>query len=629
MHDDFRPGATLTPTGARFAVYAPAADQLWLCIDDPAGEQRFAMDRSTVHQGWWEHAVDGAGDGTRYAYRAEGTYAPDQGLWFDLSKLLVDPWAVEVSAPYSYEPTLGEFGVDSAGRTPWTVLRAPLPDLATDPIFQHGGLIYEVNVRGFTAQHPDIPEDLRGTVAALAHPAIIAHLQSLHIDAIELMPVTAWIDERHLDPLELRNFWGYNPVTFMALDPRLCPGGVVELRETVATLRAAGIGVLLDLVFNHTGESDTGGPTVSFRGLANQEYYRHIDGVMVNDSGCGNTIACDHPVMRDMIMDSLRHFLRQTGVDGFRFDLGPILGRTAAGYDPKAETLRAMIEDPVIGKSVLIAEPWDIGPGGYQVGNFPAPFLEWSDRYRDDLRAFWQGQPHRMGVLATRLAGSSDTYPADETRVVNFIAAHDGYTLWDTTAYVHKHNEANGEHNRDGHNDNISWNNGVEGATDDPAITAARRRDVAAMIGTLLASRGSVMLTAGDEFGRTQQGNNNAYCQDSEIGWIDWGNVDAELLSIVQSYAQARAHTPELRQVNLLTGQGDVEWLRPDGTAKQPDDWHHAQALRKAMQDVIIDINGADAPITFTAPEGNWRSLRGWNGAMPARSVDYWLKDET
>lgn len=628
MQDDLRPGATLTDTGARFTVYAPRADHMWLCTAGDQVEDRQEMLRSHEHEGWWQLEVEGLGDGTRYGYRAEGAYDPEAGTWFDFSKLLVDPWAVELDRPYSYDPSMGIEGMDTGERTPYSILRAPMEPLDLAPLFQPGGLIYETNVKGYTATHPDVPEDIRGTVAALAHPSVIDHLKAMHIDAIELMPITAWIDERHLGPLGLSNFWGYNPVTFMALDPRLCPGGVAELRETVAKLREAGIGVLLDLVFNHTGEGDNGGPTVSFRGLANEEYYRHIDGVMINDSGCGNTVACDHPVIRRMIVDSLRHFLTQTGVDGFRFDLGPILGRTAEGYDPQAQTLRAMIDDPVIGKSVLIAEPWDIGPGGYQVGNFPEPFLEWSDRYRDDLRAFWQGQPHKMGVLATRMAGSSDTFPGDRTRVVNFIAAHDGYTLWDTTAYVEKHNAANGEDNRDGHNDNLSWNNGVEGVTDDEAVNAARRRDVAAMIGTLLASRGSVMLTAGDEFGRTQGGNNNAYCQDNEIGWVDWQGLDPELLAQSQAYARARAETPELRDVARLSDD-EVDWCRPDGSPKQDEDWHDARAMRKAMETVIIDMNGADAPITFTPPDGGWRSLNGWNGEMPARSVDYWIKDET
>lgn len=460
MIDDLRPGATLTESGARFTVYAPRADHMWLCIDGEQAEERQEMLLAPDHDGWWQLEVEGLGDGTRYGFRAEGAYDPENGTWFDFSKLLVDPWALELDRPYSYDPSMGIEGMDTGGRTPYSILRAPMQPLDAPPLFQPGGLIYETNVRGFTATHPDVPEELRGTVAALAHPAVLDHLKSIHIDAIELMPVTAWIDERHLGPLGLTNFWGYNPVTFMALDPRLCPGGVKELRDTVATLRKAGIGVILDLVFNHTGEGDNGGPTVSFRGLANDAYYRHIDGVMINDSGCGNTVACDHPVVRRMILDSLRHFRAQTGVDGFRFDLGPILGRTDAGFDPQAETLRAMTDDPIIGTSVLIMEPWDIGPGGYQVGNFPAPYLEWSDKYRDDLRAFWQGQPHRMGVLATRIAGSSDIYSEEETRAVNFIAAHDGYTLWDTTAYVEKHNAANGEDNRDGHNDNISWNHG-------------------------------------------------------------------------------------------------------------------------------------------------------------------------
>ena len=306
------------------------------------------------------------------------------------------------------------------------------------------------------------------------------------------MPIAAWIDERHLAPLGLTNAWGYNPVAFMAPDPRLCPGGIEELRTTVATLRAAGIGTILDVVFNHTGEGDAHGPTLSLRGLDAHAYFRHTpDGRLVNDAGTGNTLACDHPATRRLILDSLRHFVGQAGVDGFRFDLAPILGRTAQGFDPQAETLQAITTDPLLADRILIAEPWDVGPGGYQLGRFPAPWLEWNDRFRDRARRFWRGDTHMLGDFATALAGSSDTFPPPATRTVNFIAAHDGFTLADLTAHRHKHNHANGEHNRDGHNENLSWNNGIEGATTDPAILAARHRDQRALLATLFASRGS------------------------------------------------------------------------------------------------------------------------------------------
>ncbi len=312
-------------------------------------------------------------------------------------------------------------------------------------MFRRGGLIYEINVRAFSMLHPDVPMEERGTLAALRHPAVIAHLQRLCVDAVELMPVTAWIDERHLPPLGLSNAWGYNPVTFMAMEPRLAPGGIADLALTVEALHRAGIGVVLDLVFNHTGESDRHGTTLSFRGLDNGAFYRHDaydPGLLVNDTGCGNTIACDHPRVRSMILDTLRHFVRHCGVDGFRFDLAPILGRATGGFDPQAETLRMIARDEWLADRVLIAEPWDIGPGGYALGRFGEPWLEWNDRCRDDIRRFWRGDG-RAGDLATRLAGSFDILAGDETRSVNFIACHDGFTLADLTAYRHKHNEAN------------------------------------------------------------------------------------------------------------------------------------------------------------------------------------------
>ena len=408
------------------------------------------------------------------AFAAMVTYDPARGLWFDPDKLLVDPYATAIDRPYTYDPRLaarrGEGG-DTAPLMPKSVVEAPFAAVANDqPVFKPGGLIYELNVRSFTMLHPQVPPRLRGTVAALALPAVIEHLQKLGVSAVELMPVTAWIDERHLPPLGLSNAWGYNPVTFMALDPRLAPGGLAELRDTVSALRAAGIGVILDLVFNHTGESDEFGPTLSLRGLDNLAYYRHApDGSLVNDTGTGNTIAAQHPVVRELILDTLRHFVANAGVDGFRFDLATILGRGNDGFDADAPLLREIRDDPVLSKRVLIAEPWDIGPGGYQLGNFASPFLEWNDRYRDDVRRFWRGDRGMIGQLATRLAGSSDVFagPAGKTRTVNFIAAHDGMTLADMVAYERKHNEANGEGNRDGHNDNLSWNNGVEGETSD------------------------------------------------------------------------------------------------------------------------------------------------------------------
>lgn len=565
---------------------------MWLCLFEGDRERRLAMRRAGL--GVFSLTVPDAGPGTRYGFRADGPFDPERGQRFDPTKLLVDPYAVALDRPFAYDPRLAaprRDGIDTAPLMPKAVVTA-LPDPAPPPppVFRPGGFIYEVPVRPFTRLHPDVPEAERGTVAALAHPAVLDHLVRLGIDAVELMPITAWIDERHLGPLGLTNGWGYNPVAFMAPDPRLCPGGIDELASTVAALRAAGIGTILDVVFNHTGESDRFGPTLSLRGLDNATYFRHLlDGTLVNDAGTGNTLACEHPVTRRLILDSLRHFAGHAGVDGFRFDLAPILGRDAGGFRREAQLFREVAEDPLLRDRVMIAEPWDIGPGGYQLGNFPDRWLEWNDRYRDRVRRFWRGDSHMLGELASALAGSSDVFAPPATRSVNFIAAHDGFPLADLTAYAHKHNEANGEENRDGHGENLSWNHGVEGATDDLAVIAARRRDVKALLATLFASRGTVMLTAGDEFGRTQGGNNNAYAQDNAMTWLDWQSRDRDLEDFAGRLAALRRAHPQLAGPALLTGETrpdglqDAAWLTPAGSPMTPTDWEAPSAGTLAM----------------------------------------------
>ena len=492
--------------------------------------------------------------------------------------------------------------------------RAPEP-----PVFRPGGLIYEVPVRPFTILHPEVPAEIRGTVAALAHPALLDHLTRIGVDAVELMPIAAWIDERHLLPLGLTNGWGYNPVVFMAPDPRLCPGGLPELASAVAALRAAGIGTILDVVFNHTGESDAFGPTLSLRGLDNAAYFRHApDGSLVNDAGTGNTLACDHPATRRLILDSLRRFAAHAGVDGFRFDLAPILGRTSAGFDAKAAIFTEIAADPLLSSRVMIAEPWDIGPDGYQLGRFPPGWLEWNDRSRDRIRRFWRGDPHMAGEIATALAGSSDVFAPPATRSVSFVAAHDGFTLADLVAHRHKHNSANGEGNRDGHDHNQSWNNGVEGPTSNRAVSAARRRDVEALLATLFASRGTIMLTAGDEFGRTQRGNNNAYAQDNPLTWLDWDGRDRGLEAHVAALAALRRAHPALSDPTLLTGAADadgvpdVAWLTPAGRSKTVADWQSAPSPAIAMvlgrgRDgrLAVLFNRSGHEITFRLPARN------------------------
>jgi len=582
-------GATLTPDGIRFAVWSGSAKKVWVSLFDEQDRETHRVPLARGKDGVFAAHIPGLKAEQRYGFRADGDYDPGKGLWFDPDKLLTDPYAVEIDRPYSYDQRLSTpkgQGGDTASLMPKSIAKSLPQATLTTPFFRPGGLIYELQVRAFTKLHPDVPDEQRGTVRALAHPAIIEHLKLLHVSAVELMPITAWMDERHLQPLGLTNAWGYNPVSFMALDPRLCPGGVAELREAVAALHTAGIGVILDLVFNHTAESDRFGPILSLRGLDARAYYRMSRGKLVNDTGTGNTVACDHPATQRLVVDSLRHFVQHAGIDGFRFDLAPILGRNGKGFDPDAPLLKAMREDTILKDRVLIAEPWDIGLGGYQLGNFRPPFLEWNDRYRDDIRRFWRGDRAMVGALATRLAGSSDIFQRNSqpsTRTVNFIAAHDGFSLADLVAYERKHNEANGEKNRDGHNENFSWNNGVEGQPADTKIVAARRRDVRALLATLFASRGAIMLTAGDEFGRTQKGNNNAYCQDNETTWLDWRGRDRELETFVGSLAEMRfglaGITETLRRPpsvlpDISPSRGEISsvdgWRKPRGRLISP-----------------------------------------------------------
>jgi len=628
-----RLGAEVTPEGVRFAVWSGAAEQVWVCVFDEHDRETARVpldrDRNDVHSA----LVPGIDAGTRYGFRADGRYYPAHGWWFDPAKLLVDPYAVAIDRPFAYDPRLGavrQGAPDTAPLMPKGVVTAlPPPVQPPPPVFGAGGLIYEVPVRPFTMLHPGVPAALRGTVAALAHPEIIAHLTRIGVSAVELMPITAWIDERHLGPLGLTNGWGYNPVAMMALDPRLCPGGVAELRVTTAELRAAGIGVILDVVFNHTGESDVFGPTLGLRGLDARAYFRHApDGTLINDTGTGNTLACDHPAMRRLVLDSLRHFVGQAGVDGFRFDLGPILGRTDHGFDPRAALLSEMLADPLLGDRVLIAEPWDIGPGGYQLGNFPPPFLEWNDRYRDRTRRFWRGDTHSIGAFATALAGSGDVYPPPATRSVSFIAAHDGFTLADLVAWRHRHNHANGEDNRDGHGENLSWNNGHEGPTRDPAIRAARGRDIRALLGTLYATRGTIMLTAGDEFGRSQQGNNNAYAQDNPITWLDWAGRDHEIEDHATRLAALRSACPALSDPSFLTGAAgpdgapDVVWLSARGEPMTVADWEAPEGGVLAM--VLAQRQPGD-PAGRLAVLFN-RSHHAVRFGLPSRPGHVWLE---
>lgn len=631
------PGAELSAEGVRFTVRAPLASSVTLCLFDPHDTEIARHELEAGDGGEFTILVPGLKPGARYGLRADGPWQPEAGHRFDVSKLLVDPFALRLDRPFSYDPRLGEFGKDTQSIVPKAIFEAPLPPLNPGrPCFDPGGLIYEIPVKAFTQLHPEVPEADRGTLRALAHPAIIEHLRRLNVSAVELMPIAAWIDERHLPPLELTNAWGYNPVTMMALDPRLAPGGIADLRHAAEALHAAGIGVLIDVVFNHTGESDNDGPTLSLRGLGNATYYRHdahTPGTLINDTGCGNTLACDQPEVQELVLRTMRHFVTQAGIDGFRFDLAPILGRDANGFSPDAKLLQLIVDDPVLHDRVLIAEPWDIGPGGYQLGNFGPPWLEWNDHARDDIRRYWRGDGAMTGALATRLSGSSDIFASNgaaRTRSVNFIAAHDGFPLGDLVCFQEKHNQANGEENRDGHNANYSWNNGVEGASEDENIRAAREADARALIATLFASRGTILMTAGDEFGHSQHGNNNAYAQDNPITWRNWNGLNQDRLEFTRAWAELRETLPLLGRMPFLSdsdGSQDpdqVAWLTAQGEPMTPADWEDdsrnsfMMVLGPPGKRLTVVFNRSHEPVRCVLPTSQGL----WCPASPRASIE-------
>ncbi len=615
-------GVTLDETGANVAVYSAHAEEIHLCLFDESGVEtrvRLPARSGDVFHGH----IEGLKEGQRYGLRAYGSDAPHEGQRFNGAKLLVDPYALALDRALTLHESMFAYGEaareDSAPFVSKCVVTRPQAAPPSRPRhWWRDTIIYEAHVKGFTATHPDVPLQLRGTFAGLAHAASIAHLAKLGVTTIELMPCAAWIDERHLPALGLDNYWGYNPIAVMAPDPRLAPGGWREVREAVAALHAAGLEVIIDVVFNHTGESDELGPTLSLRGLDNASYYRLADdrARYVNDAGCGNVLALDRaPVVR-LAMDALRAWAIYGGVDGFRFDLATTLARAPSGFDRNAPFLAALLQDPVLRELKLIVEPWDIGPGGYQLGRFPAPFAEWNDRYRDCARRFWRGDAAGVAELATRFAGSQDFFARrSPSQSVNFIAAHDGFTLRDLVSYERKHNEANGEDNRDGAHDNLSWNNGAEGETDDPVIKAARERDQRNLLATLLFSRGTPMLSMGGELGHTQNGNNNAYAQDNKTSWLDWASVDQSLIEATGRLIALRKAHIALRDDRFLDGDAhdgalipDAVWLRADGAPMREEDWRRSDAetlivcfYTDADRALVILHRGA-APLEVSPP---------------------------
>ncbi|MFG1923546.1 glycogen debranching protein GlgX [Cryptosporangium sp. NPDC048952] len=607
-------GATWDGDGVNFSLWSPHAVGVDLCLFDEAGnERRLLLEESTYHV--WHGYVPGVGPGQRYGFRVYGPWNPFAGHRFNPAKLLMDPYARAYSGQVDYDQSLyGHVGDasrggpdprDSAPHTLRSVVLARTIGLShTRPrVPWEDTVIYELHVRGFTMRHPEVPQHLRGTYSGLAHPAVIDHLLKLGVTSVELLPVHHMVTEPTIAARGLPNYWGYNTLGYFAPDSRFSSRGdaggqVEEFRDMVAALHAAGIEVILDVVYNHTAEGGGDGPTLSFRGIDNRGYYRlaQEDGSRYVDyTGCGNTLDARQPAMLQMLMDSLRYWALDMGVDGFRFDLASALARSMHDVDQLSSFMSVIHQDPVINQLKLIAEPWDIGAGGYQVGNFPPLWTEWNGRYRDAVRDLWRGAGG-LGELGYRLSGSSDLYQDDGRRPfasINFITAHDGFTMRDLFTYNHKHNEANKEQNRDGTDDNRSWNCGVEGETDDGAVVALRNRQIRNALATLVLSAGVPMLTAGDELRRTQGGNNNAYCQDNEISWMDW-KLDPEaesLLGFTSRLLELRAKAPVFRQRSFFVGTpndvenpvSDLAWFRPDGGLMGPDDWNRHDARTLGM----------------------------------------------
>ncbi len=632
-------GVSLTPRGVNVAVYSAHAEAVELCLFDAEGETETRRIRLPSRTGPVFHGhVAGVGEGARYGLRAHGPFAPAEGHRFNPNKLLVDPYALALDRPFVLHPTM--FGyrhddpeggasfdeTDSAPAMPKAVVVALPVDLAppAQAIPWAETVIYELHVRGFTRTHPDVPEAIRGTFAGLAHPAAIDHLKRLGVTTVELLPAAAWVDEGHLQKLGLTNYWGYNSVAFMAPDPRLAPGGWAEVRAATRALADAGIETLLDVVFNHSGECDPLGPVLSLKGLDNLDYYRLRPGNLadyVDDAGTGNTLALDRPVGVRLVMDALRAWRRLGGMGGFRFDLATVLGRRPDGFDPMAPLLAAIDQDPELRGLKLIAEPWDCAPGGYQLGRFPPAWAEWNDRFRDTARGFWRGDAVPLGELARRLAGSEDVFAGRRpSRSVNFVVSHDGFALADLVAYTAKRNLANGEDNRDGTDDNRSWNNGAEGPSDDPAILRARLNDQRALLATLLLARGTPMLAMGAELGHSQGGNNNAYAQDNAIGWLDWARADRGLEAFAARLVKLRRDHPALCADRFLAGQAegpdlypDVVWRKADGAPLTAADWDspEGQTLVMALSApagegldrAVVAVHRGARPIDVALPE--------------------------
>ncbi len=656
-------GATWDGEGVNFALFSEHAQKVELCLFDESGRselQRIEVRERTDNV--WHCYLPEARPGLVYGYRVHGPYRPEQGHRFNAAKLLVDPYVRELVGELRWNDALYGYtlGADKADLAPDPRDSAEyLPKCrVVDSAFTwgddrrpgvpwHDMVIYELNTRGFTRRHPEVPAPQRGTFAGLASAPVIEYLKRLGVTTVELMPVHAFIDERRLVELGLRNYWGYNTLGFFAPEPRYsASGSSKEFKTMVKRLHSAGLEVLIDVVYNHSCEGDHLGPTLAFRGIDNASYYRLAPDerrLYLDYTGCGNTLNLEHPRALQMVMDSLRFWAEEMHVDGFRFDLAPALAREGHAVEQLGGFFSVVRQDPVLNRVKLIAEPWDIGEGGYQVGNFPLGWAEWNDRYRDGMRAYWKGDGGVIGEFARRLTGSSDLYGRGGRRPfasINFVTAHDGFTLHDLVSYNEKHNEANGEDNRDGHNENLSWNCGVEGPSDDPAIGELRERQKRNFLATLLLSQGVPMLLAGDERGHSQNGNNNAYCQDNEASWIDWRSTPrrAALAEFTRLLIVLRRSHRVFRRRDFFEGRPlhgkeakDIQWLRPDGAEMTDEEWdeEHARSLGVYLaggdlgeldrygvpandDDFLILFNAHSEPLEFRPPDfggGPWHAL--------------------
>jgi isoamylase len=641
-------GATYDGVGTNFSIFSEVAEQVELCLFDEAGnEKRHLLPEETayVHHGY----LPGAGPGQRYGFRVSGPYDPAAGHRCDRNKLLLDPYGKAVEGEVRWDKSLyaapdpDGSSPDSAAAMPRSVVISPFFDWGNDRSPEtpwQNTIVYEMHVKGFTALHPGVPEDLRGTYAGLASEAAIAHLVTLGVTAVELQPVHQFVHEGELVERGLSNYWGYNSICYLAPHNAYSAGGapgqqVQEFKQLVKTLHTAGIEVILDVVYNHTAEGNERGPVLSFKGIDNSAYYR-LDpedrSRYVDYTGTGNTLNARHPHVLQLLMDSLRYWVLEMHVDGFRFDLAATLARTLHDVDRLSAFFDIIQQDPVISQVKLIAEPWDVGEGGYQVGNFPPLWSEWNGRYRDCMRDYWRGTDRTLPEMAFRLMGSPDLYGHTGRKPwasINFVTCHDGFTLTDLVSYDSKHNGANGEDNRDGADDNNSWNCGTEGPTDDPDVNALRARQKRNLLATLFLSQGVPMLLSGDEIGRTQGGNNNAYCQDNEISWLDWAGADTDLLAFSRRLCALRTAHPAFRRRSWFSSgsrlgeeSNEIAWFMPDGVKMTEGDWETGYARSIAVRFGEATGPGAGDQF-FVAFNAHWEPI---GFVLPADEERVWAR---